>query len=290
MFVGRECSGVDEHRRLLIQDARASRNHLEIRVDVDHGVAYVIDTSTNGTRLNGIRIERGLPIMLEPGDVLTVGVVQLEFRSPSLRKQDIRSSRATTGLVTSAHFVMVVGDIVGFSTSSRTTPSRLVMTSLETLLKEFRLLLGKYRGTLSNFVGDAFFAIWELGVDPNTPRNALDFVVAASQRMTELAPALPMRSADGEPLRMGWGVAHGDAAVSSMMGVLLGVVGDATNLAFRLSALAGREGHNEVLVADSFYTEVASQYPFEEVEYVRVKGWQEPQAVHGLRPPRVSLS
>ena len=37
------------------------------------------------------------------------------------------------------------------------------------------------------------------------------------------------------------GLAHGDAAVSSLTGVLLGVVGDATNLRFRLSGIAGRE-------------------------------------------------
>ena len=286
LFVGRECSGVDEQRRLLVDDAGASRNHLEIRIDAQHGVAYVIDTSTNGTRLNGVRIERSVPLMLEPGDVLTVGVVRLEFRSHSLQKHEVRSSRQTTGLVTDAHYVMVVGDIVGFSTSSHSTPSRLVIQSLETLLSELRTLLAKYRGTLSNFVGDAFFAIWELGLDHNAPQLALDFVIAAGERVTELAPTLPLRSGNGEPLRMGWGVAQGEAAVSTMTGVLLGVVGDATNLAFRLSGLAGREGRSEVLVADSCYTTVAAEYPFEAVEYVHVKGWPAPEAVHGLRLPR----
>jgi adenylate cyclase len=280
---------VDEQRRLLIEDASVSRNHLEIRIDRDQGVAYAIDTSTNGTRLNGVRIERGVPVVLERGDVLTVGVVRLEFRSALVRANAEGNPRETTGLVTNAELVMVVGDIVGFSTSSRVTPSAVVIATLETLLRELRTLLRAYGGTLSNFVGDAFLAIWEL-TDARTPKLALDFVMAAAQQVADVAPTLPMRAADGGPLRMGWGVAHGDASVSSMMGVLLGVVGDATNLAFRLSGVAGREGRCDVLVADPLYTKVAPDYAFEAVEYVPLKGWAAPEPVHGLRLPHTPLS
>ena len=65
----------------------------------------------------------------------------------------------------------------------------------------------------------------------------------------------------------------------------LGVVGDATNLAFRLSGIAGRQGHSEVLVTDAIYQQVAHRYPFEALEYVDIKGWTEAEAVHGLRLP-----
>jgi adenylate cyclase len=246
--------------------------------------------STNGTRLNGVRIERGMPIMLEAGDVITVGVVRFEFRSESLRKRELRNMRETTALVTNTEFVMVVGDIVGFSTSSHGTPNRLVMQTLETLLREFRMLLSSYKGMLSNFVGDAFFAIWELAFDEGTPQLALDFVIEAVERVAELAPALPLRSGDGGPLRMGWGVAHGDAAVSTMMGALLNIVGDATTLAFRLSEIAARDGRSDVLVADEFYSKVATKYPFEAMEYVRVKGRPDPEPVHGVRLPRAAVS
>jgi adenylate cyclase len=286
LFVGRECSGVEEGRRLLIDDPSVSRNHLEIRVEPDRGVAYVVDSSTNGTRLNGVRIERGVPVMIESGDRLRIGVVDLEFRSDeTISKRDELVSRRTTGGVTNADFVMVVGDIVGFSTISHATPSRVLMETLEVLLREFRALLVDYRGTLSNFVGDAFFAIWELGSDANAPRAAVEFAVAAVARLRELAPTLPLRSTDGEPIRMGWGLVHGDAAVSSLMGTLLGVVGDSTNLAFRLSGIAAREGRSEVLLAESLYELVAPDYPFEDVEYVAVKGRVEPEPVYGLRVP-----
>jgi adenylate cyclase len=84
LSVGRECAGIDERHRLLIPDESVSRNHLEIRVDLDGGRAWLVDTSSNGTLLNGAPATRGMAVPLRPGDRLTVGSAQLEFRSDRL--------------------------------------------------------------------------------------------------------------------------------------------------------------------------------------------------------------
>ena len=69
LFVGRECAGVDDaHRILLGDDMAVSRNHLEIRVDPEQSRAVVVDTSSNGVRVNGIRIERAVGVPLHGGD------------------------------------------------------------------------------------------------------------------------------------------------------------------------------------------------------------------------------
>src|SRR6476469_471714 len=75
MFVGRECLGVDEEHRLIIDDPAVSRQHLEIRLEPEHDRATLIDNSTNGSRINGVRIGRGTPAPLKPGDRITVGEV-----------------------------------------------------------------------------------------------------------------------------------------------------------------------------------------------------------------------
>jgi pSer/pThr/pTyr-binding forkhead associated (FHA) protein len=161
LYVGRECSGVDESRRLLIDDPRASRDHLEIHIEPEQGVAYVIDSSTNGTRLNGVRIERSVPVMLESGDTLSVGVVPLEFHSEMLSNPEAAGRRTTTQ-VTNANFVMVVSDIVDFRPASRATEPighgepRDIAGTLDPPRE--------YHGTLSNFVGGALLS---LGVDPD---------------------------------------------------------------------------------------------------------------------------
>ena len=81
LFVGRECAGINEARRLVLNDPEVSRTHLEIRLDPATDQAFVIDTSSNGTLLNGARLERAVPLPLRPGDEIRIGEVALTFRS-----------------------------------------------------------------------------------------------------------------------------------------------------------------------------------------------------------------
>lgn len=79
LFVGRECAGIGERRRLVLDDPEVSRRHLEIRLDVANHRAFVIDDSTNGSLLNGIRLDRTVPTALRSGDEIRLGNVALAF-------------------------------------------------------------------------------------------------------------------------------------------------------------------------------------------------------------------
>jgi DNA-binding CsgD family transcriptional regulator len=81
MVVGRECVGVADQERLVLDDPAVSRNHLEVAVGRD-GSATLIDSSTNGTRVNGVPVLRGQSVPLADGDRIELGAVQLAFRSP----------------------------------------------------------------------------------------------------------------------------------------------------------------------------------------------------------------
>src|SRR5215470_18127384 len=81
LAVGRECPGVDERHRLLIEDPTISRTHVELWLDHDRDQAWLTDRSTNGTRLNGQRIERSVPTPIKPGDRIRLGDAELQFRS-----------------------------------------------------------------------------------------------------------------------------------------------------------------------------------------------------------------
>ena len=50
LFIGRECAGIGAAGRLVINEPDISRTHLEIRLDTAADAAFLIDTSTNGTR------------------------------------------------------------------------------------------------------------------------------------------------------------------------------------------------------------------------------------------------
>ena len=285
LYVGRELVGIDPGKRLLIDDPGVSRNHLEIRLDALRGSAYVVDTSTNGTRLNGVRIERGAQVPLAAGDRLAVGAVQLEFRSDAVFAPATSNPSLTARDVSLGNYVMVVGDIVGFTTITQRVPSRTMLESLDSLFGDLHAELARHRGWLGNLVGDAFFGVWDADAIENAPELAVRFAIASAERLRATGPELAAKLGEVEPLRMGWGVSLGDAALSAMTGTLTSIVGDAANLAFRLSGLAGRNGRDDVLVADTVCRLVEDRFAFGDLEHVEVKGRVGAEPVRALRVP-----
>jgi adenylate cyclase len=288
LAVGRECAGVDERHRLLIDDPAVSRTHLELRLDVDLDQAWLTDLSTNGTRLNGQRIQRSVPVRIRPGDRVRLGPAELEFRSPrfaAMAEGGRPDKPMTLREVTVIDLAMVVGDIVGFSAIAEDTGDRVLLENIDRLYAGLRQILSRHHGTLSNYVGDAFFATWEVAATPDAARAATAFAVEAAETVPRIAAGLDLRDPGGGPLRMGWGVAVGPAAVSLLTGMLVTVVGDATNVAFRLSGLAGRDGRPDVLVTDAAHRATAASFAFTPPSVVQVKGRR--QAVEALGASRL---
>ncbi len=58
---------MDERHRLLLDDPVISRTHLELSLDLDFDQAWRTDHSTNGTRLNGQRMERSVAVRIKLG-------------------------------------------------------------------------------------------------------------------------------------------------------------------------------------------------------------------------------
>src|SRR5208282_489993 len=230
LVVGRECAGVDKRHQLLVDDPAVSRTHLELRLDFDLDQAWLTDHSTNGARLNGKRIERSIPVMIKPGDRVRLGQTELQFRS---RRFAAAADTGAPGTVRHlktvkeiavTDMVMVVGDIVGFSTIAENTGDRVLLENIDRLYAELRQILSRHHGTLSNYVGDAFFATWETDAAPDAARGAVAFAVEAAEMLPRIAAGLDLRDPGGGPLRMGWGVTSGPAAVSQLTGMLVTVL------------------------------------------------------------------
>ncbi len=326
LVVGRECGGVDERHRLLIDDRAVSRTHLELRLDLELDQAWLTDHSTNGTRLNGQRIERSVPVRIKPGDRVRVGGAELQFRSRRFAAAPGSSAAGpvldlmTIREISVTEMVMVVGDIIGFSTIAETTGDRVLLENIDRLYAGLRQILARHHGTLSNYVGDAFFATWEAaafdgaapdgaapdgaapdgaapdgaapdGAAPDgaaagggavhPARSAVAFTVEAAEAVPLIAAGLDLRDPGGGPLRMGWGVALGPAAMSQLTGMLVTVLGDATNVAFRLSGLAGRDGRPGVLVTDAVHRATSAAFAFTPPSAIQVKGRSQPVRVLG---------
>jgi class 3 adenylate cyclase len=273
LFVGRECAGISETRRLVIPHPEISRTHLEIRLDAVGDQAFIIDTSTNGTQLNGIRLERAVPRPIRPGDEIRIGDISLTFRSERFTAASaIANPGLTRTRISQAAMVMVVGDIINYSTISQVTDEGIVARSLHTLWHEVGGVLQAHQGTLNHYAGDAIFAIWEASRFSDAAERAIDFAVAANRLVEELGPGLPMRGPDGSPIHMGWGVVQGMVALAAMTRSVEAVIGDSTNVAFRLAGVAGRNGRAAVMVTSGVRRLVEAQFAWGDGEQVELKG------------------
>ncbi|OBG77599.1 adenylate/guanylate cyclase domain-containing protein [Mycobacterium sp. E3305] len=282
LFVGRQCAGIDEARRLVIQDPNISRNHLEIRLDVVTDRAYLIDTSTNGTLLNGMPLERAVQVPIKPDDQISIGDVVLIFRSDRFNAAGLTNTSPTLTRIAEETMVMVVGDITNYSTISEVTGNRVIAQSLNYLWHDLNQVLRAHRGTLNHYAGDALYAVWELRTIPKANELAIDFALAANRRVEELGPTLPLRSPDGSPIRMGWGVVQGRAAIAAMTRTVTAVIGDATNVAFRLAGIAGRAGRPAVMVSSRVRDAVEPEYVWGHSEQVEIKGRRGMETVYSV--------
>jgi adenylate cyclase len=274
LFVGRECAGISESRRLVIDDPEISRTHLEIRLDTAADQAFVIDTSSNGTQVNGVRLERAMSLPIKPGDKIRIGDVVLTFRSQEFTtvKRKRVALKSTRARIDRTAMVMVVGDIVNYSTISQVTDEAVMARSLHALWRQLGGVLRAHHGTLSYYAGDALFAVWELSTFPDAAQLAIDFALAADRLVDELGPELPLRATNGSPIQMGWGVVQGMAALAAMTRSADAVIGDATNVAFRLAGLAGRQGRAAVMATRSVRRAAVDQFVWGKSELVDIKG------------------
>jgi len=284
IFVGRECAGVDDsHRILLGDDLAVSRNHLEIRVDPELSKAVVVDTSSNGVRVNGIRIERAVGVPVNAGDQIQVGSHVLEFRGGIVTTRPEGSGqRSTVSVATPMTMAMIVGDLINFSTVSEQADQQVLVRDVHHLYTRLRELLAQHKGTLVDYVGDAFFASWELDVDPVAAANALRFALAADELASQCTADFELRYADGTPLRMGWGAVMGPVVMQLMPGSVVMVLGDAVNLGFRISSIAGREGRPNILATESVRQAADGAFSFGDPETVTVKGRVGIETIYGV--------
>ena len=295
LFVGRECAGIGPKHRLVIRTPEVSRNHLEIRLDAATDRAFVIDTSQNGSLLNGLRLERAVPMPLIAGDEIRIGSLTLTFRSDRFTTVPAVDGTLTTVRIDEAAMVMVVGDITNYSTMSQLSEPSAIASSLNQLWRELGVVLRAHKGTLNHYAGDALYAVWNLSELPHADELAVDFALAANQRVCELGPQLAVQGHDGSPIHMGWGVVQGSAALAAMTRSVEAVIGDATNVAFRLAGLAGRDGRAPVMVTGAVHDAVQKTFLLGAAEQVTLKGrlGQEtvfPVIARATRPDNPSLT
>lgn len=259
LVAGRTCAGASASPHLLLDDPAISRDHFELRVDELDGVV-LLDRSTNGTRVNGRRVQRDEPLPLTDGDFVEVGTIRLSFRSLDAPDRISDDVRALVRAIDHAHVATVVGDVVGYAAMTERDGEAAVAAAADELFAPLAELLVGHGAAASHRDGDSLFAAWDVTADPQAADKAVRFALAAAQL------------ADDAALHMGWGVTLGVPVPGHPSAARDAVDADAINLAFRLAGLAAREGEPLVLVSTEAATAAPDAAAYGEPREIAIRG------------------
>jgi len=267
LFVGRASAGAGAAQHLLLDDPAISREHFELQVAAD-GVALV-DRSTNGTRVNGHKVERDEPVSLSDSDFIEVGTIRMSFRSLEAADRISDEVRTAVREIERAHVATVVGDVVGYAAMAERDGEEAAAAAADELFASLAELLAAHGATTSHRDGDSLFAAWEAAADPQAADKAVRFALAAAQLVDDTA------------LQMGWGVTLGNAAPAHPTSARDSVDAEAINLAFRLSSIAARNGEPVVLVGAEAASAAPDAADYSDLRELAIRGRTEPVRVQG---------
>jgi class 3 adenylate cyclase len=297
IYIGRTCTGVPEDKRILIRDQNVSRDHAVITFF--GGLLIVKDTGRNGTRLNSTRITPGVEHPLKNSDILEIGTCKFHVTlAPNSAHffNDTSTISETQTVALEEYVTHLVADVRGFSTLSQRNNSADVYAVMSEMFSLLSKTVHAYHGTVKDYAGDAIFAYWEHG-DEETSRQAVCACRAACKQLSDcnnLMAAFAAGQGGIGPLRIGWGISTGKVTLAhyGLRNDNVAVVGDSTNLAFRLSGLANKTLVSPIILCANTARLVDTILPVSSMGHVHTKGRTGKEHVFGLddTPLDVSMS
>ena len=288
VFIGRSCKGVDPQKRILVYHAQVSRDHAVIsRSSADH--LQITDMSKNGTWVNGIRLAAGSSVELMDGDTISLGGFSLRVFYPeddtTLKDRAIFTQGT---MVTPSEILVtnVVADVREFSGFSQAYGSSDVYTVMKEIFDTFSAIVHSFRGTIKDYAGDAVYAFWDHDVEPVSSQAVLacQAAIQQTQTMKEIRARLSTRRIDADHLQMGWGITTGKVTLShyGSRAADLALVGDCTNLAFRLSSIANKELPEKIIICSQTAELVRNDLSVKDLGTVTIKGRKGKEHVFAL--------
>jgi class 3 adenylate cyclase len=290
VFIGRSCKGVDPQKRILVDDAKVSRDHAVISRRAER--LQITDRSKNGTWVNGIRLAAGASSDLVDGDTISLGGFSVRVFSPENVTHVTDAAILTDGTRVTPTEIMVtnvVADVREFSTFSQAQASSDVYALMKEIFDTFSAIVYQYKGTIKDYAGDAVYAFWDHTLEPINEQAVLACQAAIQQTQTvnEIRTKLAGKNLAAENLQMGWGITTGKVTMShyGSRAADLALVGDCTNLAFRLSGLANKELSEKIVICSQTAELIRNDLKIKDLGTVAIKGRTGKEHVFGLDQP-----
>jgi len=289
VFIGRSCKGVDPQKRILVRDAQISRDHAVVSRRTDH--LQITDRSKNGTWVNGVRLAAGSSSDIVDGDIISIGGFSFHVYYPE-NITDVKDRAILTDgtMVTPSEVVVtnVVADVREFTTFSQANSSSDVYSLMKEIFDTFSAIVYEFKGTIKDYAGDAVYAFWDHDVEPINRQAVLACRAAIQQTQTinGIRTKLSGKNIDVANLQMGWGITTGKVTMShyGSRAADLALVGDCTNLAFRLSGIANKEFSQKIVICSQTAELVRNDLSIKDLGSVSIKGRKGREHVFALNP------
>ena len=287
IFIGRSCKGVDPQKRILVQDAGVSRDHAVISRRGEH--LKITDSSKNGTWVNGTRLAAGASSEIVDGDTIKVGEFTFRVCYPD-NVTDVKDAAILTDgtRVTPTEIMVtnVVADVRDFTTFSQDHASSDVYALMKEIFEKFSAIVYQFKGTIKDYAGDAVYAFWDHYVEPVNMQAVLacQAAIQQMQTMNEIRDNLSGNNIKVENLQMGWGITTGKVTMShyGSRAADLALVGDCTNLAFRLSGIANKELSQKIIMCAQTAALVRNDLAVTDLGSIPIKGRKGKEHVFAL--------
>ncbi|MDC0719382.1 adenylate/guanylate cyclase domain-containing protein [Nannocystis bainbridge] len=235
-------------------------------------------------------IEEQLAVKIEQVEAL---VVELELRNTFIRQMFGRhvTDEVVNTLLASPEgrqlggerrtLTILISDLRGFSTLCEGLGPEQVVAILNIYLGAMADVIGEYRGSINEFIGDAILAVFGAPVPQDDhPERAVACAIAMQRAMGEVNAAL---AAHGLPaLEMGIGVHTGEVVVGNIGSnrrAKYGVVGRHVNLTSRIESYTVG---GQVLISESAARALGDRLRTRGCFEVRPKGVREPITIHDV--------
>jgi adenylate cyclase len=180
---------------------------------------------------------------------------------------------------------LLFADVRGFSTIAESLKPEEVVALLNEFFEKMIEAIFKHGGAINKFLGDGFMAVFGAPMDDEFQE---EHAVRATLDMRAALGALRERwkLSHAVELRAGIGINTGTAIVGNIgshQRMEYTAIGDAVNIASRLET-ASKELGTDIVVSEYTYVTVRSQFPFQQLRSIPVKGRTDPVMVYGVSP------
>jgi adenylate cyclase len=284
---------LSESASIIVSGARSLMAVPLISGDSIHGVLYVSNSSqvaaltpSDLELLSGIGAGAGMAVanalmaQKMAADARTRDSLG-RFLSPVLVDQVINNNLDLMRGGDARDVTVLFSDIRGFTQLTENVGGAQVVELLNEYFDPLVDVVFEHKGVLDKFVGDAIMAVW--GTPVSRKDDAVQALAAAREMMERLGVVNEQRSERGAgPIRHGIGLASGRCVAGNIGGgrrMEYTVIGDAVNLASRLSGVA-RGG--EILIDEATYLRAGKPAGAQELPPTEVKGKSQPVRVFSL--------